>query len=490
MKKIRVKIILAFIVVTILPAFPISIAVNKILDSIVKIGWNDIEKSLGEGVEFSKKYYNSEKEKLYFFSKTIAESSELQESLENQDFEKFSEKVFGLKEVAIFNSQKQKIFSKGLENFESSLLETDSTKIFPYGSKNFLVSVSSLPNGNFLVLGMELDGNFEKDSEHTLDVLKTFQMLTNKQDDVTLRFFSAFLVIYVSIVLVSFLVASFLAKKIVSPIKQLVETTKRISAGDLGLRVKVSSNDEIGTLENSMNFMLDQIKHEHDKVLNLEKMSAWREIARGLAHEIKNPLTPIQLTIQELKDRYKGDDLAFKKFLENCVEIITEEVNSLKTLVNEFSEFARSPKLELTLGNLNQLVSDTIQLYQNKNISLTCEEGKNFYFDSDKIKRCLINLLQNAILSTKESSGKIEILVNYSDDFAILKVKDNGSGIPKENLEKIFEPHFTTRSTGMGLGLAIVKGIVDKHEGKIEVESEVGKGSEFRIFLKLKDEKM
>lgn len=493
MKKIRGKIILAFLLVTLLPAIPLSYVVNRILDSVVKIGWNEIEESLEQGIEFSKLYYDNEKDKLKLILKEVSAEKEIFGKREFEKLKLFSEN-YALSSIEVFSPTKKNLFSyqkndfPKLENFDF-LQSPTKTKVIPLkGNKNFLVGITPISLSDstfFLVSGIKLSPNFQEKSEKTLEVLNTFRFLQDEKETVTERFFYAFLTVYALILIVSFLISSLLSKKITSPIKVLVEATRKISEGDLKLRVEETSNDEIGKLQSSMNFMLDKIDDEHKKVLQLQKTAAWREIARSLAHEIKNPLTPIQLTIQELKDRYKGEDEEFKFFLENCTEIITEEVDSLKKLVNEFSEFARSPKLELSVGNLANLVEDTIQLYSNKGIIFESSETPDFNFDQDKIKRVFINLLENAILSSSEKDREIKVRLRAEKDFVVLEVQDNGSGISAENLDKIFEPHFTTRTTGMGLGLAIVKGVVEKHNGRIEVQSEEGKGSIFQVFLSL-----
>lgn len=482
---------MAFLLVTLLPAIPLSYVVNRILDSIIKIGWGEIEDSLEQGIKFSKMYYSSEKDKLKLISNEISNRKEI---FESQDFERLKQflEIYTLNSIEIFDSKRQNLFSyqkDSFPKFENFDFDETETKIIPFkGNKNFLIGITPitfLDSNLYLITGIKLSPNFQENSEATLNVLNTFKFLQKEKETVTERFFYAFLIVYALILIVSFLISSLLSKKITSPIKVLVEATQKISKGDLKLRVKETSNDEIGKLQRSMNFMLDKIDGEHQKVIQLEKTAAWREIARSLAHEIKNPLTPIQLTIQELKDRYKGDDKEFTLFLENCTEIITEEVDSLKKLVNEFSEFARSPKLELSIGNLENLVRDTIQLYSNKGITFESSEIPDFTFDQDKIKRILINLMENAILSSSEKNRKINIRLRTENDFAVLEVEDNGNGISQENLDKIFEPHFTTRTTGMGLGLAIVKGIVEKHNGRIEVQSQEREGSIFKVFLSL-----
>ena len=255
--------------------------------------------------------------------------------------------------------------------------------------------------------------------------------------------------------------------------------------------MKADSKDEVGDLVHSFNTMITTLKEKQDQVVSLEKMAAWREIARILAHEIKNPLTPIQLTVQHMKDKYEGDDPEYGKLLEECSEIVTDEIESLRTLVREFSEFARMPKLSLSPGDLNELVEEVRKLYPNNNISLELERTlPELHFDHEKMRRVIINLIENGLDSINEKGvGDIQIRTSLEDKMAVIHYSDTGNGIPNEIREKIFEPYFSTKKSGMGLGLAIVKRIIEEHGGSISIESIEGKGTTFKIELPVKNEK-
>ena len=255
--------------------------------------------------------------------------------------------------------------------------------------------------------------------------------------------------------------------------------------------MKADSKDEVGDLVHSFNTMITTLKEKQDQVVSLEKMAAWREIARILAHEIKHPLTPIQLTVQHMKDKYEGDDPEYGKLLEECSEIVTDEIESLRTLVREFSEFARMPKLSLSHGDLNELVEEVRKLYPNNNISLELERTlPELNFDHEKMRRVVINLIENGLDSINEKGvGDIQIRTSLEDNMAVIHYSDTGNGILDEIREKIFEPYFSTKKSGMGLGLAIVKRIIEEHGGSISIESIEGKGTTFKIELPVKNEK-
>ncbi len=227
------------------------------------------------------------------------------------------------------------------------------------------------------------------------------------------------------------------------------------------------------------------------KLEKMQRMAAWREVARRIAHEIKNPLTPIQLSAQRLRRRYpeilKESDSVFDK----CTSTIITQVDDLKKLVGEFSRFARMPKVQKSKGSLAELVRQTLFLYEegHRDIHFSCKELDpipEFSFDGEQIKRCLINLLDNAV-GALTVNGKIDIELSLSQDRenVSLKVLDNGPGITEENKQRLFEPYFSTKKTGTGLGLAIVSTIIGDHNGHIRVQDNKPTGTIFTLELPL-----
>ena len=220
-----------------------------------------------------------------------------------------------------------------------------------------------------------------------------------------------------------------------------------------------------------------------------QRMAAWREVARRIAHEIKNPLTPIQLSAQRLRkrylDRFSDDDRVF----DECTSMISNQVDELKNLVNEFSNFARMPATKPTENNLNEVIDECLTLYKeaHKNITFVRDLDKelpNTRFDREQIKRVIINLLENAVAALS-GSGTIRLESVYNQELQIitLMVADSGCGIPAEDKTRLFEPYFSTKKTGTGLGLAIVSTIIADHNGYIRVRDNEPQGSIFIIEL-------
>jgi two-component system nitrogen regulation sensor histidine kinase NtrY len=224
---------------------------------------------------------------------------------------------------------------------------------------------------------------------------------------------------------------------------------------------------------------------DHTELIKAQRAAAWREVARRIAHEIKNPLTPIQLSAQRLRKRYSTKLQEDGKIFEECTNTIIRQVVEMKTLVNEFSNFARMPTSNPVPGCLNRIVREVLILYQEAHRSVLFEFDEDpslppAHLDGDQIRRALINLLDNAVAAISQR-GKISIRTRY-DRFlhmAVLDIADDGPGIPPEIRGRLFEPYTSTKHGGTGLGLAIVKTIVSDHSGYIRVKDNYPKGTRF-----------
>ncbi|HWI41106.1 MAG TPA: ATP-binding protein, partial [Verrucomicrobiae bacterium] len=225
------------------------------------------------------------------------------------------------------------------------------------------------------------------------------------------------------------------------------------------------------------------------QLVKAQRMAAWREVARRIAHEIKNPLTPIQLSAQRLRKRYLsrfGDD---EKVFDECTEMIVKSVDELKTLVDEFSNFARMPAAQPAANDINEIIREALTLFQeaHRNITFGFHPDPSLpplQLDRDQIKRVMINLLDNAVSAT-EGEGEVTVTTSFNQELkmATCVVADSGCGIPPEDKPRLFEPYFSTKKGGTGLGLAIVNSIIADHHGFIRVRDNVPKGSRFIIEL-------
>ena len=225
------------------------------------------------------------------------------------------------------------------------------------------------------------------------------------------------------------------------------------------------------------------------QVIKAQRMAAWREVARRIAHEIKNPLTPIQLSAQRLRKRYLSRFGEDEKVFDECTEMIVKSVDELKTLVNEFSNFARMPAIQPEPNDLNAIIREAITLFQegHRGVAFTFEPDDRLpllKIDRDQIKRVVINLLDNAVAAMEEK-GRIEISSHFDPEIkmAVFRVADDGPGIPPEDRPRLFEPYFSTKKTGTGLGLAIVNSIITDHSGFVRVRDNKPSGACFIVEL-------
>lgn len=281
--------------------------------------------------------------------------------------------------------------------------------------------------------------------------------------------------------------AKVLSRGISEPIKELVVGMQRVAGGDLSKPVEVKAKDEIKFLIESFNTMSGDLKTSQEKLVQAERLAAWQDVARRVSHEIRNALTPIQLSLRRLQNQMQDD----KKRADNqSLSVIQEEVESLRRISEEFSQFARMPQISRMPENVNDILQNLATLIEAEPhaISLKLDLDENIpelKIDRDQMKRALHNLIKNSIdASSVGDSVLIESrnieAENYS---AKITIQDQGSGIAPDVLEKIFEPYFTTKKRGMGLGLSIVKRIIEDHDGKITFESEVNKGTTVTILL-------
>ena len=249
--------------------------------------------------------------------------------------------------------------------------------------------------------------------------------------------------------------------------------------------LKDESNEFMGTV-----VVFDDLT----QLLKAQRMAAWREVARRIAHEIKNPLTPIQLSAQRLRRRYLAQFQTDDTVFDECTTMIIKQVDDLKNLVNEFSSFARMPASNPSQNNLNDVLSEALVLFQegHKDINFELRIDQTlpaFNLDREQIKRVIINLLDNAVAAVN-GSGQIDLETSFNKvlKIATLKVSDNGCGIPAEDKPRLFEPYFSTKKSGTGLGLAIVSTIISDHNGYIRVRDNVPKGTHFIIELPITTE--
>lgn len=297
--------------------------------------------------------------------------------------------------------------------------------------------------------------------------------------------------IYALITLFAFVVAIIISNQISKPLELIREKIRNVDISGHNEPIKYISDDELGQLVKEYNRMVLELADSAEKLARSQRESAWREMARQIAHEIKNPLTPMKLSLQHLiKVKQEGSenwDLMFQKFSVSLID----QINSLSNIATEFSNFAKMPASSIVDVNMNSIVDEILTLfsgYNNVRFSYVNKCGGQVVVkgDREQLFRVFVNLTKNAVQSIEKGKrGDIKIELSCKDKTMIVSVEDNGKGIPDELRSKLFSPNFTTKSSGMGLGLAIVKGIVESTGGKIWFETELGIGTKFFVELPL-----
>ncbi len=315
-----------------------------------------------------------------------------------------------------------------------------------------------------------------------------FAQLRLEQERLSRSFFYPFIIIYGVILLFSLVLAFVMAERLSAPIRRLVQGTRVVAGGDWSYRLRSGARGEIGHLVNAFNTMVARMEAQRKRLIDMEKMAAWREIARRLAHEIKNPLLPIRLTIEELRDQYQGKDKKYEELLSESTRVVSDELESLQKLVKEFSSFAKMPEMASRPGSLEFLIRDVAKLYQRVSVRIEAATAlTDFPFDPDQMRRVLVNLFDNSVAAIGDAKdGGIRIRLDHADGDAVLEFSDNGPGIPAGKLPRIFDPYFTSKSEGTGLGLAMVKNIVLLHGGSIDARSVEGGGTTFTITIPMR----
>jgi len=281
------------------------------------------------------------------------------------------------------------------------------------------------------------------------------------------------------------------ARRATGRVAALRDAALRVGEGDLSVRVAPRGNDELDDLGRAFDRMVAELGDARSRLGYLQKVSAWQEVARRLAHEIKNPLTPIQLAVQELASKYRGGDPQYQRLLATAQEILTEEVGAIRRLVDDFSAFAKLPKVEPAPVDLAQAVEDFARAHPEWQQFLTVERQGQVGALCDRmlLRNVLANLVENAVQAAEAAGRKPEIRIAVAPSplarGAALTVDDNGPGVPADARERIFDPYVTTKENGTGLGLAIVRKIVLDHGGDVHVDEQASPlgGARFVVTL-------
>tara|TARA_B100000787_G_scaffold24686_1_gene16507 strand:+ start:24 stop:1805 length:1782 start_codon:yes stop_codon:yes gene_type:complete len=368
--------------------------------------------------------------------------------------------------------------------------------------KNQSASIIKLENfeGKYLYIVKYLDKKISQYLLESQEALNFYYTVLNKQTGIKISFVFIYLVIVSLLLFLSISIAIKFSSRFFRSINNLIIASSNIGKGNLNTKVpEIKADKDMEILNKNFNLMIDQLKAQQEKLIINERHEAWESLARKLAHEIKNPLTPIQLTIDRLKSKYSDKiEIEQKEDFTKSLKIIGKQINQIENLVNEFSDFARMPKPIFKDNNLVLLVKENINFIKELDPSISINLSNNIdeiilNSDNEQLSRVFFNLIKNSIESIQEKKlintdfkGIIDInLDNNASDINFIII-DNGLGFEmfKDNIKDVLNPYFTTKEKGTGLGLAIVNKTINDHNGSIEFIS-IEDGAKIKIkFLK------
>jgi len=288
------------------------------------------------------------------------------------------------------------------------------------------------------------------------------------------------------IILLGALIAFWSSNYITKSLKKISEKLQKTVLGNKNSKIEIKgTSSEIETLVNAYNRMVDELDESAKKLAKTEREGAWREMAKQVAHEIKNPLTPMRLTVQNFQRKFNPDDPDNKEKLKEFSEILIDQIDTLTSIASAFSNFAKMPAQNKETLNVVEVVKNATDLFTKPYISFHSDKDKIIAkLDKTQLIRIVTNLIKNAIQAMEnQQNPKIDVSVSEKKDKVIIKVSDNGKGIKTAHKDQIFEPKFTTKSSGMGLGLPMIKNIINAYKGTITFQSEQGKGTTFVVEL-------
>lgn len=518
--KLQLKITIIFVFLIILPILPFTLIGIKFFRSSVNLWYSkEVGSTLDSSQLIIKEYYNEKKEKLFSLSKDYYEkltdngTKDLNMSiLFNADNVYTDGEIkFSRANISIWSRNGELIGQYGEEIFDLESNLSDKSYYNEVEKLDYSIDYRQIfrfkKNGNlYVILPTSLTnketGQLVAHMNFALPIHKNFDTIIEDIDETIVNyntifyykdfFINGFIIFFFAsifpIVLITLTISLFMARDFLRPIIGLLDATNRISEGDYDFKVNYNSFDEFESLVDSFNSMISELNLSKMKLKQKEKIATWQEIAKRLAHEIRNPLTPIRLSAERIQAKYNKPD--FDKVLEKGVSMIINQVETMDKMLVQFSYFAKLPGIHCTRGSIKYLLIDVISIFDSNeyNIEIALNFDREDYIISrDEIlfKSIFINLIKNSIESMQK---KGEIIVDvYSSvkgvrELVIIQIKDQGCGISITNEDVLFTPYFSNKKNGVGLGLSIAQRIVSEHNGHIYYKSEEGGTSFFVEF--------
>lgn len=407
-------------------------------------------------------------------------------------YELFKHKIFELADIhnldiIIYNLNGEVVLSSNIDLLKKDIIP----RKMDLNVLHSLVEKKDRIKENRIHKGMDYLNSYQyifdtKGKPFAIISIPYFQLDENYKRDIR-TYLVALSPIYIILFIGASIMAFLLSRQITEPMRRLSQIMRKAALMKRYMPLRWNSSDEIGQLVNQYNFMVKELEKSADILAKSQKESAWKEMAKQVAHEIKNPLTPMKLSVQLFERQLKPDDPEFKTKLKVFSESLTEQIDTLAHIASAFSDFARMPSSKKEELNLSEIINRTVAFYDSVQIKCKIEQANiPIYADHDQMLRVLNNLLNNAIEAVEEDVNPvIDVHAKIEESIVLITVADNGQGVPDTLKSKIFEPNFTTKNSGMGLGLAMVKRILDDIGGSVYFKSRKNSGTTFFVTLPL-----
>ena len=508
------KYILFFSLFTLIPSILISIfslflfsfALDKYLDK-------KITTAVNNSYEIAKKYVDEKRNKIESDIILIAFDIDqninfLQNKKNFQNFINNQRLLRGLDQIHIIDQNKKIFISSSTTSYlpiEGKALKMVLNDKRPLkiinAYENKSAAIIKLPKfeNKFLYVVKFLDKDIAKYLTESEEAVNFYYTVDDQSVGIKISFALIYIIIVSLLLFLSITIAIRFSSRFFISINNLISASKEIGKGNIDIKVpEVKADKEIELLNSNFNSMIQRLKHQQEKLLISERHEAWSSVARKLAHEIKNPLTPIQLIIDNLRSKYlnniEGEN---KEKYEGNLNIINNQIKQIENLVNEFSDFARMPKPLMKENNLNNIINNNIKLLNKLNnkieIKFTTSKNKDIFLlcDLEQMNRVIFNVIKNSIDSISEKylkntdfKGLINIEIFKRNEYIGIIIFDNGTGFKNKKKEELIKPYFTTKKNGSGLGLSIVNKIITDHNGVIKF-SNYNDGAKIQINFNL-----
>ena len=369
-------------------------------------------------------------------------------------------------------------------------------QISPLIPTYILENVKNSKDNRFVTLAEKEGDKYRYSYSYLMDYVEKKPIgilkLPYKEDDTFYKnelekFLSIFGLVYVGMIVISIYIAYYLSRYITKSLKTISDKLTETSLTQKNQKIELKSNSyEIDRLVQSYNNMIDQLEESANKLAQSEREEAWREMAKQVAHEIKNPLTPMRLTVQSFQRKFDVNDQNVNRKLDDYSKTLIQQIDTMSAVASAFSNFASMPAQQNETLNVVDIVNLTLDLFNEEFIEFNADSEEIITkIDRTQLIRIITNLVKNAIqaIPEEQENKAIKVSVKKESNNAIISVKDNGKGIQLQDYDRIFEPKFTTKSSGMGLGLAIIKNIIENYNGTITFESKLGKETTFIVSL-------